>query len=197
MIEVKCTSVHLELLHELLNIDWNSIAPIIICWHTVCIILLLLLPELVIHTDVAMSASGKHSYLLCFQNVFSWQTLSHQVSEIWFPLFYSEQLVDTYLCFIPKSIWCPLLQACSGTLVFCQPRLPLIIPLIVEGLAAVHYCLQGELFWYHSKHILLTIHDITIQHHHINSSSLPQHLQESFWFSLPSFDCFLLCLFYR
>ena len=56
-----------------------------------------------------------------------------KASEISFPSFNSEQLIDMYFCCIPKSIWCPLLQACSITLAFCQPRLPLIIPLIVEG----------------------------------------------------------------
>jgi len=75
MIQVKCTSVHLELLHKLLDIDWkHSIAAIIICWLTVCIILLLPLPELVMRTDVVMSMSRKDSYL-------------HQASEISFPFF--------------------------------------------------------------------------------------------------------------
>ena len=68
-----------------------------------------------------------------FSSFFSWQTLSHQASEIFFPFFHSKSLIATYFCCIPKSIWCPLLQAHCGTLVFCQPRLPLIIPLTVEG----------------------------------------------------------------
>jgi len=72
MIKVKHTSVHLEVLHELLDDDWkHSIAAIIVHWLTVCIISLLLLPELVICTGVVMSTSGKYSYLLCFQNVFT------------------------------------------------------------------------------------------------------------------------------
>ena len=135
MIKVKYTSVCLNLLHELLDVDQkhsiaslftSSTIPLFASFCYCCC-------QSLVCTDVVMSASQNHSYLLCLKKSLGRHCLTKHLN-FFFPLFfYSEQLVNTYVCCIPKSIPCPLPQTCSGTLACGQPRLPLLISLIVEG----------------------------------------------------------------